>query len=315
VKIAVPDLISPSYFPAEAAVTLGFLANEGIDAQIELISPIERAYDALRNGEIDIVAGSAHSALSAFPRWKGVKLICAQSQGMYWFLVMRADLRAKRGDLSVVKGKRIGAAPWVGLCFRQLLIESGIDPERDGVTIMPTPGSLDDKVNFGVAAARALEQGVIDGFWANGMGAEIAVRSGIGTLVLDARRGDGPKAGFNYTMATLATTDKLIAEQPEKIAGAVRAIAATQLALQKDVQLAETVAAKLFPQDSSHIVELVRRDLPFYRSDLAPAFVEGMNRFARAINILDADVPYSEVVAEQFSEYWNNSAPPNVSRD
>ena len=40
-KIAVPDLISPSYFPAEAAVTLGFLANEGIDAQIELISPIE----------------------------------------------------------------------------------------------------------------------------------------------------------------------------------------------------------------------------------------------------------------------------------
>jgi NitT/TauT family transport system substrate-binding protein len=315
VKIAVPDLISPSYFPAEAAVTLGFLANEGIDAQIELISPIERAYEALRNGEIDIVAGSAHSALSAFPRWKGVKLICAQSQGMYWFLVMRADLRAKRGDLSVVKGKRIGAAPWVGLCFRQLLIESGIDPERDGVTIMPTPGSLDDKVNFGVAAARALEQGVIDGFWANGMGAEIAVRSGIGTLVLDARRGDGPKAGFNYTMATLATTDKLIAEQPEKIAGAVRAIAATQLALQKDVQLAENVAAKLFPQDSSHIVELVRRDLPFYRSDLAPAFVEGMNRFARAINILDADVPYSEVVAEQFSEYWNNSAPPNVSRD
>jgi NitT/TauT family transport system substrate-binding protein len=238
-----------------------------------------------------------------------VKLICAQSQGMYWFLIMRADLAAKRGDLNVVKGKRIGAAPWVGLCFRQLLIESGIDPVRDDVTIMPTPGSLENKVNFGVAAARALEQGLIDGFWANGMGAEIAVRSGVGTLVLDARRGDGPKAGFNYTMATLATTDKLIAEQPDKIAGAVRAIAATQLALQKDVQRADDVAAKLFPQDSAHIVELVRRDLPFYRSDLTPTFVEGMNRFARAINILDEDVPYSEVVAEQFSEYWNKSAP------
>jgi ABC-type nitrate/sulfonate/bicarbonate transport system substrate-binding protein len=307
VKIAVPDLISPSYFPAEAAVTLGFFANEGIDARLELISPIERAYEALRNGDIDIVAGSAHSALSAFPRWNGVKLICAQSQGMYWFLVMRADLSAKRGDLNVAKGRRIGAAPWVGLCFRQLLVESGIDPDRDGVTIMPTPGSLDEKVNFGVAAARALEQGVIEGFWANGMGAEIAVRSGVGTLVLDVRRGDGPKAGFNYTMATLATTDKLIAEQPEKIAGAVRAIAATQLALRKDVQLAKKVAAKLFPEDSSHIVELVRRDLPFYRSDLTHAFVEGMNRFARAIKILDRDVPYSNIVAEQFSEYWNKS--------
>jgi NitT/TauT family transport system substrate-binding protein len=307
-KIAVPDLISPSYFPAEAAVTLGFFAEEGIDAQLELISPVEKAYEALRNGDIDIVAGSAHSALSAFPRWKGVKLLCAQSQGMYWFLVMRADLRAQRGDLSVVKGRRIGAAPWVGLCLQQLLNEGGIDPVRDGVTIMPTPGSLDKKVNFGVAAARALEQGVIDGFWANGMGAEIAVRRGVGTLVLDVRRGDGPKAGFNYTMATLATTDKLIAEQSKKLAGAVRALAATQLALQKDVQLAGNVAAKLFPQDSSHIVELVRRDLPFYRSDLTHQFIEGMNRFARAINILDRDVPYSEVVAEQFSEYWHKSS-------
>jgi ABC-type nitrate/sulfonate/bicarbonate transport system substrate-binding protein len=310
-KVAVPDLISPSYFPAEAAVTLGFFADQGIDAQIELISPIERAYEALRNGDIDIVAGSAHSALSAFPQWRGVKLLCAQSQGMYWFLVMRADLGARRNDLSVVKGRRIGAAPWVGLCFRQLLVESGIDPVRDGVTIMPTPGSLENKVNFGVAAARALEQGIIDGFWANGMGAEIAVRSGVGTLVIDARRGDGPKAGFNYTMATLAATEKSIAERPEKIAGAVRALAATQLALQKDVQLADKVAAKLFPQDSAHIVELVRRDLPFYKSNLTPSFVEGMNRFARAINILDVDVPYSEVVAEQFSQYWNTSAPPN----
>ena len=314
-KIAVPDLISPSYFPAEAAVTLGFFADEGIDARLDLISPIEKAYEALRNGDIDIVAGSAHSALSAFPRWKGVKLLCAQSQGMYWFLVMRADLRAQRGDLSVVKGRRIGAAPWVGLCLRRLLIESGIDPDRDGVTIMPTPGSLDEKVNFGVAAARALEQGVIDGFWANGMGAEIAIRTGVGTLVLDVRRGDGPKAGFNYTMATLAATDRLIAEQPKKIAGAVRAIAAAQLAIQKDVQLAENVATKLFPQDSSHIVELVRRDLPFYRSDLTRLFIEGMNRFARAINILDRDVPYSEVVAEQFSEYWHKSSPPNASFD
>ena len=106
-------------------------------------------------------------------------------------------------------------------------------------------------------------------------------------------------------MATLAATDKLIAEQPEKIADAVRAIASTQLALQKEVQLAENVAARLFPQDSSHIVELVRRDLPFYRSDLTHSFIEGMNRFARRINILDEDVLFSKVVAEQFSEYWH----------
>ena len=227
-RIAVPDIISPSYFPAEAAVVLGCFAEQGIQAEVELISPVEKAYAALRGGEIEIVAGSAHSALSAFPRWQGVKLLCAQSQGMYWFLVMRADIGASRGDVSCVKGQRIGAAPWVGMGLRRLLIAAGVDTERDDVTIAPIPGSLAPGVNFGVAAARALEQRIVDGFWANGMGAEIAVRSGIGTLVLDVRRGDGPRASFNYTMPTLAATDAFIARRPQEAAASVRAVVEAQ---------------------------------------------------------------------------------------
>ena len=58
---------------------------------------------ALRDGAVDFVGGSAHSALAAFPEWQGVKLLCAQAQGMYWFLVVRADLKATRGDLSVLE--------------------------------------------------------------------------------------------------------------------------------------------------------------------------------------------------------------------
>ncbi len=303
-KIAVPDVISPSYFPAEAAVVLGCFANEGIQAELELISPVERAYAALRDKKVDIVAGSAHSALSAFPRWEGVKLLCAQSQGMYWFLVMRSDLAGARGDLSVVKGRRIGAAPWVGMGLRRLLIEAGIDPERDNVTIAPTQGSLEAKVNFGVAAARALEEKSIDGFWANGMGAEIAVRSGIGAIVLDVRRGDGPKAAFNYTMATLAATETLITRRPEVAAGAIRAIATAQRILRADVSRAADVGESLFPGDADYIAELVRRDLPYYQTHLSPEFISGMNRFARDLGILDVDVPYSSVVAEQFKDLW-----------
>src|SRR5262249_53528515 len=177
-KIAVPDLISNSYFPAVAAVGLGFFAREGFDAAIELIFPVNKAYEALRDGAIDFVAGSAHSALAAFPNWAGVKLVCAQAQGMYWFLVMHADLKPKRGDLDIVKGRSIGAAPWVEMGLRQLLIAAGIDPARDGVRIAPVPGATGAGVNFGVTAAKALEERKIDGFWANGMGAEVAVRRG-----------------------------------------------------------------------------------------------------------------------------------------
>jgi NitT/TauT family transport system substrate-binding protein len=303
-KIAVPDLVSPSYFPAEAAVELGCFTTQGIDAQLELISPVEKAYEAMREGEVDFVAGSAHSALSAFPRWQGAKLICAQSQGMYWFLVMRSDLGAKRGDLSVVKGRRIGAAPWVGMGLRRLLTEAGIDLVRDEVTIAPTPGSLQPRVNFGLAAVRALEAGIVDGFWANGMGAEIAVKSGVGTLVLDVRRGDGPKSAFNYTMATVATTDRLLSETPEIAEGAVRAIVNAQKKLLADLSLAARVGQALFPGEAGLIVELIRRDLPYYKAELSPDFVQGMNQFSRDVGILDSDPPYGAVVAEQVSAFW-----------
>src|SRR5690242_12022364 len=105
-KIVVPDIASPSYFPAVAAVKLGCLRDEGIDASVELLFPVDDAYRALAAGDVDLVAGSAHSALAAFPEWKGVRLLAAQGQGMYWFLVLRADLGIERGDLSSLAGKK-----------------------------------------------------------------------------------------------------------------------------------------------------------------------------------------------------------------
>jgi NitT/TauT family transport system substrate-binding protein len=304
-KLAVPDLISNSYFPAVAAVELGLFAKQGLDVSLELIFPVDKSYRALRDGEIDFVGGSAHSALAAFPEWKGCKLLCAQGQGMYWFLVMRADLKAKRGDIEVVKGRRIGAAPWVEMGLRRLLGEAGIDPQRDGVTIAPVPGATGASVNFGLTAAKALEDGKIDGFWANGMGTEVAVQRGVGTVVLDVRRGDGPKACFNYTMASIATSDRLIHDNPKAAAGAVRAITAAHAALKAQPELARDVAAKLFPpEEAALIVDLIRRDLPYYDATISRDFVEGMNGFARDVGILSGHPAYTDVVAEQFTELW-----------
>jgi len=304
-KIAVPDVISNSYFPAAAAVELGFFAREGLDVSLELVFPVDKAYAALRDGSVDFVGGSAHSALAAFPQWKGAKLLCAQAQGMYWFLVMRSDLGPVRGDISIVKGRRIGAAPWVEMGLRRLLTEAGVDLERDQVEIAPVPGAVGAGVNFGVTAARALEAGTIDGFWANGMGTEVAVRGGAGTVVLDVRRGDGPQGCFNYTMASIAASEHLIARSPDKAAAAIRAIVKTQAALKQDVARAAQVGHKLFPAaEASLIVDLIRRDLPYYDPAISREFVAGMNDFARAVGILKGSVTYEDVVATQFSHLW-----------
>src|SRR5258708_11832640 len=192
-KLAVPDMISNSYFPAIAAIELGFFKQESLDVELALIFPVDKAYEALREGAVDLVGGSAHSALAAFRQWQGVKLICAQAQGMYWFLVMHTDFGAQRGDVGVVKGRRIGAAPWVEMGLRGLLTAAGIDLTRDGVTIAPVPGAQGAGVNFGLTAAQALAERKIDGFWANGMGAEVAVRPGVGSIVPAVRPGNEPK--------------------------------------------------------------------------------------------------------------------------
>lgn len=305
-KLAIPDVISNSYFPAVAAIELGFYKREGLDVSLELIFPVDKAYAALRDGAVDFVGGSAHSALSAFPEWQGVKLLCAQAQGMYWFLVMHKDFAAQRGDVSVVKGKSIGAAPWVEMGLRRLLIASGIDLQRDGVKIAPVPGAIGAGVNFGVTAARALEERKIDGFWANGMGAEVAVKRGIGTVVLDIRRGDGPKECFNYTMASIAATDALIENSPETAAACVRAIVATQKALIANPGRATEVGKKVFPPSEAELIaELIRRDAPYYDASISRTFVAGMNTFARDMGLSKGDPRYEDVVSLQSANLWN----------
>jgi ABC-type nitrate/sulfonate/bicarbonate transport system substrate-binding protein len=300
-KLAVPDMISNSYFPAIAAIELGFFRQEGLDVELQLIFPVDKAYAALRDGAVDFVGGSAHSALAAFPQWQGVRLLCAQAQGMYWFLVMHRDFGAQRGAIDSVKGRHIGAAPWVEMGLRRLLIEAGIDPVRDGVTIAPVPGAQGAGVNFGVTAAQALAARQIDGFWANGMGAAVAVRRGVGSIVLDVRRGDGPKSCFNYTMAALAAADRLIEASPAAVAAAIRAIAKTHAALRNDPALATTVGRKLFPPAEAELIaELIRRDLPYYDIAISESFVAGMNAFARDLGILHGDVAYRRIVAPQL---------------
>lgn len=304
-KLAVPDMISNSYFPAIAAIELGFFKKEGLDVELEMIFPVDKAYMALRDGAVDFVGGSAHSALAAFPQWEGVKLLCAQAQGMYWFLVMHKDLGARRGEIDVVKGRSIGAAPWVEMGLRRLLIEAGFDLERDRVKIAPVPGAVGTSVNFGLTAAQALEDHKIDGFWANGMGAEVAVRRGVGTVVLDVRRGDGPKPCFNYTMASIATTDRLIEKSPDTAAAVVRAIVATQGALKKNPGLATQAAQRLFPPSETALIkELIERDTPYYDATISREFVAGMNRFAHDVGIANGQTPYERIVATQFSHLW-----------
>jgi|SRR5262245_9426320 len=303
-RIAAVDLVSNTCFPALAAEELGFYRAEGLDAHVDLF-PMLGATKALQDGSADaMIAGSVYDLLTAFPRWEGVKLLVALSQGTPWLLVVRTDLRAQRGDIGALKGLRLTAAEGPDLALRRLLSDGGLDPDRD-LRIVRLPGSARRDVSFGVFAARALEAGEIDGFWANAMGSEAAVQRGAGKILVDVRRGDDPAEVRRFTFAGLATTDRFVERDPERAAAAVRAVVKTQRSLRAEPGLAAQVARRRFPRDVAELAEaVVKRDLPFYDPIISEEAITALNRFAHSVGLLRDPVPYEKVVAISLREFW-----------
>src|SRR5262245_39570885 len=247
--IAAVDLISNTCFPLLAADELGLFKAEGLNVEIELL-PMLRGTRALRNGAVDLMAaGSVYDLLTEFPAWKGSKIVVALSQGTPWLLVVRADLAARRGDLNAVRGLRLTAAEGPDQALKQMLVRAGIEPGRD-LEIVKLPGARGRDVSFGVFAARALEAGQIDGFWANAMGAETAVSRGAGKVLIDVRRGDHPGDVRRFTFAAMATTDGYLEREMASAEGAVRAVVKAQTMLRADPSLARSVGQGKFPADA-----------------------------------------------------------------
>lgn len=300
-RIAIPDMVSPSYFPAIAAVELGFLEEQGVDATLDLVYPVTSTFEGLRDGRSDFVGGSAHAPLYAFKDWRGAKLVCALSQHMYWFLVVSSELAGERGDLQAVRGLRIGAAPGPIDGIRKMLAAAGIDPAED-VELRPVPAAEGAGVSFGVSAAKALEAGELDAFWANGMGAEVAVRGGFGKVLLDVRRDEAPGGARDFTFPGFVTTDELIGRDPDLVGATVRGIVAAQAALREDPSIATEAAQRRFPQQERELIaEIIARDAVFYDPVIRDGTVKAMNRFAVDLGLLTPDsVGVDDVIDLRF---------------
>ncbi len=304
-RLVVADLDSPSYFTATAAVELGYFREEGIDAELERAYGALNGPERLRNGEIHFLGGPAYMATRAFPGWKGVKLLCALAQYSYWFLAVRAGLDVRRGDLNALKGLRISSStafPEVGL--RHLLKQAGIDVERDRVSIVPLPSTRDEHLKYRVGVD-ALDQNIADAYWGNGMRLAIGEKLGVAKVHLDLRRGDGPPGARFYNFPALTTTERLIEEQPQIAAAAVRAIVKTQKALAADPSRATAIGKRLFaPEAASLIAGLIARDAPFYDATISAEAVDGINKFALANGLLTQPLLYDGLVASRFRQLW-----------
>jgi NitT/TauT family transport system substrate-binding protein len=303
-RIWVPDLDSPSYFVAVAAVELGLFKQEGVD--IEFVYNTLQGPELMRDGKLDFIGGPAYVATRTFPGWQGVKLLCALSQYSYWFLAVRATLDIKRGDLQALKGLRISAAPpWPEMSLRYMLTDGGIDLERDNVRIVPPPPPYGDKGFMARNGVDSIIQNTADAYWGNGMRVALGESLGIAKLHLDLRRGDGPAGARYYNFPALTARASLVNEHPNVAAGAVRAIVKAQKALQADPSISTAIGRKLFPADEAELIAgLIERDAPFYDAEISHDAVDGLMRFATRAGLVKDAVPYGDLVATQFSHLW-----------
>ena len=96
--------------------------------------------------------------------------------------------------------------------------------------------------------------------------------NGVGTVVLDVRRGDGPPASHHYTFPALITKDTTIEREPDTVRAAVRAIVKVQNELKANPHRATEVGERLFPAaEAALIADLVTRDLPYYNPAISPS--------------------------------------------
>ena len=140
------------------------------------------------------------------------------------------------------------------------------------------------------------------------MRAELAIRLGMATMLLDVRRGDGPDAARGYTFPALVASERLVAERPDDAAAAVRAVVKTQQALRTDPWLAAEAARRIFPPEETELIGvLVARDAPFLDPTVSPDAIARACRFAQSIGQLTAPLPYQQLVATQFQHLWTPS--------
>lgn len=304
-RLSVADLDSPSYFVALAAAELGYFEAEGVEVELLREFGATTGMERLREGTLHFFGGPAYAATGVFPGWQGAKLLCALSQYSYWFLAVRADLDVKRGDLHALKGLRISSSmEWPVHGLKHLLAEAGFDLERGDVRIVPAPPTVAGRW-MGHAGVDAIRRGAADGYWGNGMRVALGEKLGIAKLHLDLRRGDGPPGARFYNFPALTVNERLVEQEPDVAAGAVRAIVKTQAALKADPSLSTGIAERLFPPEEVPLIAgLIARDAPFYDATITPEAIAGLNAFAKAAGLIAKPVPYEDLVAVQFRDLW-----------
>lgn len=182
----------------------GYMKEEGIDLKLVFIEPVP-SVQALLAGSVQFTAAGASGLIALGKASAPVKVVFALNDRVHQWLLSRPNITAPK-DL---KGKKIattGVAAIATFMLKRILAKHGLDPNKDVIYLDPGANNQLPALLFGTADAAVfspeqryagLDAGMREIFY---FGNEVKNSWGI-----------------------LATSDKLLKEQPKLVAGFVRA--------------------------------------------------------------------------------------------
>ncbi|MBI1995124.1 MAG: ABC transporter substrate-binding protein [Deltaproteobacteria bacterium] len=197
----------------------GYMKEEGLDLRVIYISPVT-SIQAMLGGDVQFT-GAGSSALVSIARANApLKVVAATNDRVLQWLLTRPNI----SDPKELKGKRIattGVAAIATFMLKQILTKHGLDANKDPVYLDPGTGNQLTALLAGAmdAAVLSVEQRYV------GLDKGMREMFFFGNEVKN-------------SWGTLATTDKLIKEQPKLVSAYVRATIKALRYLRQDKEAA-----------------------------------------------------------------------------
>ncbi|MBK0419784.1 ABC transporter substrate-binding protein [Leucobacter sp. CSA1] len=188
---------------------LGFFEEEGLEVDMVTSDGSTAAIQALASGSADVAYASSANILAAIEQGVPVKAFAALT--VHWPYYIGVPSGSDISSIEDLKGKRVGVISLASASYSDLKANLAIAGlSEDDVEIIP--------VGSGTSAAAALQNGEIDAVDSFTDSFTVMGNSGVELELLDR-----PAELEELFSVTMATTDQMLEEHPDELAGFVRA--------------------------------------------------------------------------------------------
>lgn len=238
-KIVITEQVRGYHWaPAYLAQTLGYFAEEGLDAEFQTIKGGDATAPVL-SGDAQFCLKGIETALMVNEAGQGCKVVVSTTQKYPYQLVGASEeystIESLKGQV-VAGGQSTNSGPY---SFAKACIASaGLDPDSDvNVTTMASSGY-----------AAAIENGELQAAVSANPWSAKTLADGGGVIIVDGTDGEVIKeiiGSESYELFTVITSDALIESDPELVQKAVNAIAKAMKWMESATP--EQIAEKMLP--------------------------------------------------------------------